>query len=102
VPIATSRDAVARTNGELVVVHGGGHSWLLRCPETLPAIFSELLAGRLGDALARQGVDVRRRTAREIEAVCLSASAPLRNYGRSQSSQTVRRAPRYTWDRPAA
>lgn len=50
VPLATARDAVRRSNGTLVIVKGGSHSWLLKDPETLPAIMYELLGGALGDA----------------------------------------------------
>src|SRR5215211_4401664 len=53
VPLATARDAARRTGGELVVVHGAAHSFLLQDPETLPAIVRELLDGRLGEARAR-------------------------------------------------
>jgi hypothetical protein len=53
VPMATARDAARRTGGELVVVHGAAHSFLLQDPETLPAIVRELLEGRLGVARAR-------------------------------------------------
>jgi hypothetical protein len=53
VPLASARDAVRRTGGELVVVHGATHSWLLQDPETLPAIVRELLDGDLGVACAR-------------------------------------------------
>jgi pimeloyl-ACP methyl ester carboxylesterase len=57
VPLATARDAARRTGGELIVVHGGTHSWLLQDPETLPAIVRQLLAGDLGAACARALVD---------------------------------------------
>jgi pimeloyl-ACP methyl ester carboxylesterase len=50
VPLATARDAARRTGGELVVVHGATHSFMLQDPETLPAIVRELLAGELGSA----------------------------------------------------
>jgi pimeloyl-ACP methyl ester carboxylesterase len=53
VPMATARDAARRTGGELVVVHGAAHSFVLQDPETLPAIVRELLGGRLGQARAR-------------------------------------------------
>jgi pimeloyl-ACP methyl ester carboxylesterase len=53
VPLAAARDAARRTGGELVVVHGATHSWLLQDPETLPAIVRELLAGDLGAARDR-------------------------------------------------
>jgi pimeloyl-ACP methyl ester carboxylesterase len=51
VPIAAGRDTARRVDGDFVVVRGGGHSWLLRCPETLPAIVAELRRGRLGEAI---------------------------------------------------
>lgn len=44
VPYRTAQDAVKVTGGWLVTVHGGTHSWLLKDPETLPAILEELLA----------------------------------------------------------
>ena len=50
VPLRTAEDAIARTGGRLVVVHGGTHSWLLRDPETLPAIVYDLVGGELGVA----------------------------------------------------
>ncbi|HEY2813078.1 MAG TPA: alpha/beta hydrolase [Acidimicrobiales bacterium] len=51
VPMATSRSAASRGHGELVVVHGGSHSWLLKDPESLPAIMQRLMQGRLGTAV---------------------------------------------------
>ena len=57
VPLAAARDAARRTAAELVVVHGGTHSWLLQDPETLPAIVRELLAGDLGAACSRAVAD---------------------------------------------
>ena len=33
--------------GTLVTIHGGTHSWLLKDPETLPAVIAELLDGPL-------------------------------------------------------
>ena len=53
VPLAAARDTARRTGGELVVVHGATHSWLLQDPETLPAIVRELLDGDLGAARDR-------------------------------------------------
>jgi pimeloyl-ACP methyl ester carboxylesterase len=50
VPLAAAQDAARRTGGELVVVHGATHSFMLQDPETLPAIVTELLGGRLGAA----------------------------------------------------
>jgi pimeloyl-ACP methyl ester carboxylesterase len=45
VPYRTARDAVQAADGWLVSVHGATHSWLLKDPETLPAILGDLLAG---------------------------------------------------------
>lgn len=50
VPLATARDTAKRARGELIVVHGATHSWLLKDPETFPAIIGELLADTLGEA----------------------------------------------------
>jgi pimeloyl-ACP methyl ester carboxylesterase len=51
VPFATAKSAAKRANGQLITIKRGGHSWLLRDPETLPAIVDELLRGQLGDAI---------------------------------------------------
>jgi pimeloyl-ACP methyl ester carboxylesterase len=53
VPARTAVDAARRANGELVVVRGGTHSWLLKDPESLPAIMHALMKGRLGTAVLR-------------------------------------------------
>lgn len=51
VPVKTALDAARRARGELIVVHGATHSWLLRDPETMPAIVAELLEGSLGEVI---------------------------------------------------
>lgn len=96
VPLSAAKDAVARTGGQLVVVRGGAHSWLLRCPDTLPAIVEELLDGSLGDALERAGLrrDAHRDT---LEAACCTPGAPLLNYGRRHRGRSVSGLPRYQW-----
>ena len=53
VPIATAKDAARRSRGDLVVVHGASHSWLLKDPESLPAIMHALMKGRLGTAVLK-------------------------------------------------
>jgi len=62
VPVSTARDAARRTRGELILVHGASHSWLLRDPEAMPAIVAELLDTSLGDvirlALAVEGAPI--------------------------------------------
>ncbi|MEO6629965.1 MAG: alpha/beta hydrolase, partial [Aquihabitans sp.] len=47
VPLATARSAARLSGGMVVVVEGGTHSWLLKDPETLPAILAYLFATRL-------------------------------------------------------
>jgi len=47
VPYATAVDAARRSGGTLVTVKGGTHSWVLKDPETLPAIIAEMLDGPL-------------------------------------------------------
>ena len=42
VPLATARSAAKLAKGGVVVVEGGRHSWLLKDPETLPAILREM------------------------------------------------------------
>jgi len=42
VPLSTARSAAKLANGIVVVVEGGRHSWLLKDPETLPAILREM------------------------------------------------------------
>lgn len=53
VPIATAKEAARRAKGHFVVVHDASHSWLLKDPETLPAIMYELLGNGLGSAQRR-------------------------------------------------
>ncbi len=53
VPLATGRDSARRARGELVVVEGASHSWLLKDPEAMPAIVHELMKGRLGTAVLK-------------------------------------------------
>jgi pimeloyl-ACP methyl ester carboxylesterase len=47
VPYRTAVDAARRSGGTLVTVKGGTHSWVLKDPETLPAIIADLLDGPL-------------------------------------------------------
>ncbi len=53
VPIATAKEAAKRAHGHFVVVRDASHSWLLKDPETLPAIMYELLGDGLGSAQRR-------------------------------------------------
>ncbi len=104
VPLATARDAARRSGGDLVVVKGAGHSWLLSDPETFPRIVGELLGGRLGDAyeqaLVDAGLEPGSATTDEIEDALYAPDAPVRaltpelDYLRSNR----RRVPRYRWE----
>ena len=73
VPMRTARDAARRARGTLITVRGGGHSWLLRDPETLPGIVSELLESGMRDAIdaaaVHAGVEGRELTDEEFDAV---------------------------------
>ena len=97
VPLRSARDAVARSNGELVVVHGATHSWPLKDPETLPAIMVELLAeGRLADAV---------RAIRTPEKECYVPRAKVFELTPPVDfvpTGVQRGRPRYRWTREAA
>jgi pimeloyl-ACP methyl ester carboxylesterase len=111
VPLATARDAAWRTGGELVVVHGAAHSFMLQDPETLPAIVRELRAGALGAAcdraLAAAGLDPSAPLAtvdqafapagtllRRLGPAAVPAGAPSR-----PGPVPAPRRPHYTWTR---
>jgi pimeloyl-ACP methyl ester carboxylesterase len=103
VPLAAARDAARRSGGDLVVVKGATHSWLLKEPEMFPAIMNQLLQGRLGDAyeaaLIDAGLDPGSATTAEIEDAFYAPDARVRAltpelvYARSNR----RSEPRYDW-----
>jgi len=104
VPLRTAREAVARTNGTLVSVEGGGHSWLLRDPESLPAIVAQLLEGELGDAcremLRDAGLRSEEPTVEQIESVCYAPDARIFSLTpMSRRTEVVgrHRRPKYHW-----
>jgi pimeloyl-ACP methyl ester carboxylesterase len=111
VPLSTARDAVRRSDGTLVVVKGGSHSWLLKDPETLPAIVYELLGGALGDAQRRAllaedvapGADVEEVEAAlyESDAMILSLSGAASDdveFTEAGEPAAPTRLPRYDWE----
>ncbi len=53
VPLSTARSAAQLANGQLVVIRGASHSWVLKDPETLPGVFFDLLGEGLGAAQRR-------------------------------------------------
>lgn len=81
VPFSTARSAAARSKGVLVRVHDASHSWLLRDPETLPGIMSDLLQGDLGaaqrHALWEAGLTPGDTTLDEVEAAFYDRDAPV-------------------------
>lgn len=102
VPLDCGRDAARRLDAELVVVRGARHSWPLDCPDTLPVLVDELLAGAIGETVSRvaHAAGVRRTypTLDELESVCYRVDAPVLGF------PTVRRLahpedrpPRYDW-----
>jgi len=110
VPHRTARDAVRRAGGCLITVHGASHSWLLKDPETLPSIVSDLLPAELGfairDALADAGVDSSARVLDDIEEALYEPDAwiheltpALKAHGPADSILTELRQPRYLWSR---
>ncbi len=109
VPTATARDGARRSGGELVVVHGARHSWLLRDPETFPAILQELTDRGLGDAIAAalhdHGVRAETVTTAQMERALYEPDATV--FGLTPEDRPMpvtgrHRAPRYRWThRPA-
>lgn len=109
VPLSTARHAAERAAGELVVVEGATHSWLLKDPEAMPAIVHELMRGSLGTAVlrakGRAGLDAAA-SAAEVEASpyfyepssLVSALTPAQTW---RDDDTLHRAPRYRWHRRA-
>lgn len=107
VPVKTAVDAARRTRGELIIVHGATHSWLLRDPETMPAIVAELLEGSLGDVIrlaeviegmpidSDDSIAVIERTLYRRNALVHELTPPLE----FAPTQTRRRRPTYRWTR---
>ena len=107
VPVKTAVDAARRTRGELILVHGASHSWLLRDPETMPAIVAELLEGSLGDvirlALAVAGAPIgTEETIEDIERCLYAPDALVHELTpplEFEPTGATRRRPTYRWTR---
>lgn len=104
VPVRTAREAAERTDGTLITIAGGGHSWLLRDPETLPAIVAQLLPGTLGDAcraaIRRGGVTSKEPTVAEIERALYEPDARIFALTPMSNVTTVagrHRRPKFRW-----
>ncbi|MEZ5141303.1 MAG: alpha/beta fold hydrolase [Acidimicrobiales bacterium] len=100
VPYRTAVSAARRANGQLVSVHAATHSWLLKDPETLPAIVSELLDDRLGTAVRQAIHGAGAGTVDEIEAHLYEPDAPILALTPALTFTRINdahRRPRYRW-----
>jgi pimeloyl-ACP methyl ester carboxylesterase len=105
VPFRTAEEAAHRTHGVIVGVERAGHSWILRDPETLPAIMAELWDGAVGDRcrarLRAAGLKKKRPTVEDIEKICYAPKARIfRLTPHDDSTRHVgehHRHPRYEW-----
>ncbi len=100
VPICTARSAARRSNGDLTVVKQASHSWLLKDPETLPAIVSELLEARLGDAVRQAITAAGAGSVDELEAIMYEPDAPILDLTPELTFTRLNEAhrqPRYRW-----
>ena len=100
VPFCTAESAATRSNGQLVRVRHAAHSWLLKDPETLPAIVSELLEDRLGAAIRQSITAAGARSVDQLEDIFYADDAPILDLtpelAWTRLDDTHRR-PRYTW-----
>jgi pimeloyl-ACP methyl ester carboxylesterase len=103
VPYQTAKDAARRSGGTLVTIHGGTHSWVLKDPETLPAVIAELLDGPLARVraavLAAERLDPGA-TPEEMELAFLAPHALVRRLTPAPELRTGReqhRRARYLW-----
>jgi pimeloyl-ACP methyl ester carboxylesterase len=104
VPLAAGHDAARRAGGDLVVIREGTHSWLLKDPETFPAIMGDLLrVGRLGQAyeaaLRDAGLDPAVATTADIEGAFYAPDARVQALTPelAWASSNRRSQPRYHW-----
>jgi acetyl esterase/lipase len=107
VPVAAARDAAARAGGELVLIHGAAHSWLLEDPETLRSIVAELLGDGLGDAclqaMTDAGLDPATVSVAEMERAFYAPDALALRLGPVARREEIRPGcePRFSWSRVA-
>jgi hypothetical protein len=107
VPVASARDAARRAGGELVLVHGATHSWLLEDPETLRSIVAELLGDGLGAAclraIADAGFDPATVSLAEMEQAFYAPDALALRLGPTARREELRASqePRFSWSRVA-
>jgi pimeloyl-ACP methyl ester carboxylesterase len=105
VPVVAARDAAERSGGELVLIHGAAHSWLLEDPETLRSIVAELLGDGLGQAclraIADAGLDPAAVSLAEMERAFYAPDALALRLGPDARREEIRpaQAPRFSWTR---
>jgi pimeloyl-ACP methyl ester carboxylesterase len=105
VPLAAARDAAVRAGGELVIIHGAAHSWLLEDPETLRSIVAELLGDGLGraclQAMADAGLDPATVSVAEMERAFYAPDALALRLGPVARREEIRpsQQPRFSWTR---
>ncbi|MFN8018291.1 MAG: alpha/beta hydrolase [Acidimicrobiales bacterium] len=104
VPLATARSAARLAGGMVVVVEGGRHSWLLKDPETLPAILREMFEAP--SAIRNRNRDFAKMglapdaTIDEIEAAFYEPDAPILSLTPHIDLDEIRpgpRRPRFRW-----
>lgn len=103
VPYATAVDAARRAHGTLVTIKGGTHSWVLKDPETLPAVIAQLLDGPLARvraaAMGAAGLTPGA-SAQQIEDAFLGPHAWVRRLTpptQFRAGPDRHRPPRYDW-----
>lgn len=108
VPLRAGADTARRTHGTLVTIRRGGHSWLLRDPETLPAVMADLLDDGLGQACRRAaeslGVTSEHPTDDEIESVFYEPGARILALSPSPGVSAIaerHRRPAFRWSTSA-
>jgi pimeloyl-ACP methyl ester carboxylesterase len=104
VPYWTATDTARATRGWLVTVHGGTHSWVLKDPETLPAIVAHLIEGPLAGTrrkiLQDKGLDPDTATPSQVEDAFLPTDARVRALSppwEPPAHPPPPRDPRYRW-----
>jgi pimeloyl-ACP methyl ester carboxylesterase len=103
VPYRTALDTARRARAVLVTVRGGTHSWVLKDPETLPAIVAELLEGPLAplrSAVTAAAGLTPGATTEQVEDVFLEPRAKVRRLTPAvglRASPLRHRRPRYRW-----
>jgi pimeloyl-ACP methyl ester carboxylesterase len=109
VPLRTAREAATRANGTLVTVHDGRHSWLLKDPETMPAIIAALLPEGLGEAtraaLKRANVTVENPSVEVIEKALYKRNAKIIALTPPSDVTTLagrHHRPKYRWETQTA